>query len=188
MGFAGAMAIVGGDGIGFFGGPPGVAIGLGLNAVGIYLDAKGTVAVAKGAALAIQASKQSRPPTLDLMAKATKPESSAKCPGPKPPAGKNASPPRFDGPKPKYVVNPAHDPRSPLPKKTPIPPDAADVFANAVPDDPVKPRNWFGMNRSGQIYRFSGSREGTVHFSGTEGIGDGLRNITDYALRRLGKK
>ncbi|MDH5676354.1 MAG: hypothetical protein OEZ06_29820 [Myxococcales bacterium] len=97
--------------------------------------------------------------------------------------------PRYHGPKPKHHVNPAHDPKSPHfnPRKTPQPADAADVYRNAVPDDPVSPRNWFGTNADGTIYRFSGSGD-QRHFSGMEGVGDGIRNITDYALQRLGRK
>jgi hypothetical protein len=34
---------------------------------------------------------------------------------------------------------------------------------------------------------FSGANDGTAHFSGMEGVGDGIRNITDYALQRLGR-
>lgn len=96
--------------------------------------------------------------------------------------------PRYDGPKPKYHVNPAHDPGSPLfnPKKTPLPNDAERVFKNAVPDDSVKPRNWYGTNLQGQTYRFSGGGDGTAHFSGIDGVGDGTRNITNYARKRLG--
>ena len=96
--------------------------------------------------------------------------------------------PRYDGPKPKYHVNPAHKPgsRGFNPKKTPLPADAEDVFKNAVPDDPVSPRNWFGKNADGDVYRFSGGNDGTAHFSGSSGVGDGIRNLTNYAKQRLG--
>ena len=114
----------------------------------------------------------------------------AKIPPGKPPiASSAAGPPRYNGKKPSYGMNPAHDPRSPLfnSNKTPLPSDAEEVFKNAVPDDPVSPRNWFGQNADGEIYRFSNTGDGTVHFSGREGWGPGLRNITDYALDRLGR-
>ena len=94
---------------------------------------------------------------------------------------------RFDGPKPQYHVNPAHV-RGPNfnPKKTPLPSDAQDVFRNAVPDSPTNPRNWYGKNADGSIYRFSSANDGTAHFSGRSDVGDGLRNMTKYAQQRLG--
>jgi hypothetical protein len=97
----------------------------------------------------------------------------------------NGKLPRFEGPKPSYSVNPAHVPGSLRRGKTPLPPDAEEVFRRAVPDDPINPRNWYGRNADGQIYRFSDSNDGTAHFSGIEGIGDGIRNITRYARQRL---
>jgi len=69
--------------------------------------------------------------------------------------------------------------------KTLLPDDAADVYRRAVPDDPVNARHWFGKNADGQIYRFSNSNDGTVHFSGIDGVGDGIRNLTPYAKGRL---
>ena len=94
--------------------------------------------------------------------------------------------PRFDGPKPRYHVNEAHRPGTRFVRgKTPLPDDAEDVFLRAVPDDPISPRNWYGKNADGQIYRFSGANDGTAHFSGIEGVGDGVRNITRYARERL---
>ncbi|GAA4349544.1 hypothetical protein GCM10023165_36420 [Variovorax defluvii] len=97
---------------------------------------------------------------------------------------------RYDGPKPQHHVNPAHDPRSARynPQKTPQPPDAESVYGNAVPDDPINPRNWYGLNSAGKIYRFSSANDGTAHFSGMEGAGDGIRNMTDYALQRIGRR
>jgi RHS repeat-associated protein len=93
---------------------------------------------------------------------------------------------RYDGPKPKYAENPAHIPGKGLrPGKTPLPTDAEQVFKNAVPNDPVNPTAWFGKNSNGQIYRFSSSNDGTAHFSGIDGVGDGTRNLTNYALDRL---
>ena len=100
--------------------------------------------------------------------------------------------PRFDGPKPTYAVNPAHDPNDPLgrfnPKKTPLPDDAEQVYKNAVPDSPVSPRNWYGKNEDGSTYRFSGGNDGTAHYSGQDDKGDGIRNITPYAKDRLSEK
>ncbi|MBL8817440.1 MAG: RHS repeat-associated core domain-containing protein [Planctomyces sp.] len=93
--------------------------------------------------------------------------------------------PRFEGPKPNYSVNPAHVPGTLRHGKTPLPVDADEVFRHAVPDDPVNPRNWYGRNANGQIYRFSGGNDGTAHFSGIDGVGDGIRNITKYARQRL---
>ena len=97
----------------------------------------------------------------------------------------NSKLPRFEGPKPSYSVNPVHAPGTIRQGKAPLPADAEAVFRRAVPDDPVNPRNWFGQNAKGQIYRFSGGNDGTAHFSGIEGIGDGIRNITNYAQQRL---
>lgn len=42
-----------------------------------------------------------------------------------------------------------------------------------------------GRNVDGRIYRFSGSNDGAAHFSGIDGGGDGIRNITPYARQRL---
>ena len=47
-------------------------------------------------------------------------------------------------------------------------------------------RAWFGKNADGQIIDSSMSNDGTAHFSGIDGVGDGIRNLTDYALARLG--
>jgi len=100
---------------------------------------------------------------------------------------------RYDGPKPDYEVNPAHDPTSPLynPHKTPLPSDAQSVYRHAVPDDPVKPKAWYGMNDNGDIYRYDGSPK--VHFNGNTGMGSPLgdpplriNQISRYARMRLG--
>jgi hypothetical protein len=72
------------------------------------------------------------------------------------------------------------------PGKTPLPKDAEDVYKRAVPNDPENPTAWFGKNADGEIYRFSLSNDGTAHFSGIDGVGDGVRNLTQYALDRLG--
>lgn len=71
------------------------------------------------------------------------------------------------------------------PGKTPLPSDAQEVFRNAVPNDPYNPTAWFGRNSQGQTYRFSLGKDGTAHFSGIDGVGDGVRNLTDYARQRL---
>jgi YD repeat-containing protein len=99
--------------------------------------------------------------------------------------GKNLE--RFDGPKPTYDVNPAHVPgqRGFNPSKTPLPNDADEVFRSAVPNDPNNPTAWFGKNSNGQIYRYSLGNNGTAHFSGIDGVGDGVRNLTKYAIDRL---
>jgi RHS repeat-associated protein len=97
--------------------------------------------------------------------------------------------PRFEGPKPTYHVNQAHVPGPRYnPQKTPLPSDAEEVFETAVPNDPVKPTAWFGKNSEGQIYRYSSSNDGTAHFSGIDGVGDGVRNLTPYAVDRLNGK
>ncbi len=95
--------------------------------------------------------------------------------------------PRFDGPKPSYHVNPAHVPgeRGFNLKKTPLPNDAEATFKNAVPNDPKNPTAWFGKNANGDIYRYSMSNDGTAHFSGIDGVGDGVRNLTKYAQDRM---
>jgi len=93
--------------------------------------------------------------------------------------------PRFDGPKPTHTVNPVRLPGRLRPGKTPQSADAEAVFRNAVPNDPVKPNAWFGRNADGQIYCFSVDNNGTAHFSGIDGVGDGTRNITQYAIDRL---
>lgn len=102
------------------------------------------------------------------------------------PAGRCPSA-RYQGPKPKYHVNPQHVPgRGLKPGKTPLPKDAESVFKNAVPNDPKNPTAWFGKNADGQIYRFSAGNDRTAHFSGIHGVGDSTRNLTDYAIQRLG--
>ena len=96
--------------------------------------------------------------------------------------------PRFNGPKPRYHVNNAHVAGRGLRRangKTPLPSDAEDVYRRAVPDSATAPRNWFGRNAQGQTYRYSPTTNNTVHFSGDDGVGDGIRNITPYARARL---
>jgi len=96
---------------------------------------------------------------------------------------------RYQGPKPTYTENPAHVPGPTLrPGKTPLPADARAVFRNAVPNDANSPTAWFGRNSQGRIYRFSVDRNGSAHFSGIDGVGDGTRNLTTYARKRLGEQ
>ena len=94
---------------------------------------------------------------------------------------------RYDGPKPSYHINPAHvaGQRGFNPRKTPLPLDDQLVFSKAVPNDPKEPTAWFGKNEKGQIYRYSLGNDGTAHFSGIDGVGDGVRNLTKYAQDRL---
>jgi hypothetical protein len=93
---------------------------------------------------------------------------------------------RYDGPKPTYTINEQHVPGPNYnPNKTPLPPDAELVFTRAVPNDPDAPRAWFGKNDQGQIYRFSADSNGTAHFSGIAGVGNGTRNLSPYSLMRL---
>ena len=94
---------------------------------------------------------------------------------------------RFHGPKPGYSVNPAHvSGRGLRPGKTPLPKDAEETFRNAIPNDATNPTAWFARSSEGQIYRYSVGGDGTAHFSGIHGVGDGTRNMTRYALERLG--
>lgn len=96
----------------------------------------------------------------------------------------NSKPDRYDGPKPKYHVNPKHiEPKDP--KITPLPKDAEDVFRNAVPGDPINPKHWYGKNKEGAIYRFSDANNGTAHFSGRSDYGEGIP-IDKYVKERLG--
>ena len=92
---------------------------------------------------------------------------------------------RFDGPKPQYHINEKHVKLRKGQNATKLPGDAEDVFKNAVPDDPVKPKHWYGKNKDGSIYRFSSSNDGKAHFSGRSDEGDGIKNMTDYAKERL---
>ncbi|MGH7439148.1 MAG: toxin TcdB middle/N-terminal domain-containing protein [Polyangiaceae bacterium] len=94
---------------------------------------------------------------------------------------------RWEGKKPAYEVNKAHVPGQGLrPGKTPLPADAEQVFKGAVPNDPDSPTAWFGKSSSGQIYRYSlGGNGDTAHFSAIDGVGDGARNLTQYAIDRL---
>jgi RHS repeat-associated protein len=101
--------------------------------------------------------------------------------------GEVSVPRRFQGPKPTHIVNEAHIPGKPgfHPGKPPLPNDAKAVFKNAVPNDPQNPTAWFGKNADGAIYRFSVDRNNQAHFSGIDGVGDGVRNLTPYARARL---
>jgi hypothetical protein len=93
---------------------------------------------------------------------------------------------RYEGTKPTYIVNPQHVPGpNYVHGKTPLPADAQAVFAKAVPNDPDTPTAWFGVNEQGQVYRFGIDHNGTAHFNGIAGVGDGTRNITKYVYLRL---
>jgi hypothetical protein len=59
------------------------------------------------------------------------------------------------------------------------------VYQKAVADSATKPKNWYGKNADGEVYRFSGAGDGTAHFRGSSASEDGVRNITDYAVDRL---
>lgn len=94
--------------------------------------------------------------------------------------------PRYNGPKPEFTVNPAHVPgRGLRAGKTPQPPDAREVYGTAVPNSSDRPTAWFGRSTSGDIYRYSDDNAGGAHFSGIVGQGDGARNLSPYAQRRL---
>jgi RHS repeat-associated protein len=95
--------------------------------------------------------------------------------------------PRFNGQKPRYQVNEKHVKLRKGQDATKLPDDAEDVYKSAVPDDPNNPRNWFGKNKDGVIYRYSSSNDGNAHFSGRSDKGDGIRNLSDYAKERLKK-
>lgn len=101
-------------------------------------------------------------------------------------AGNNERLPRYQGKKPEYTVNQQHVPGPKFkPGKTPLPKDAAEAYKKAVPDRPVDAKNWYAKGEDGSIYRYSNSNDGTAHYSGQDNKGDGIRNITDYARRRL---
>ena len=93
--------------------------------------------------------------------------------------------PRYEGPKPSYVVNPQHVRGSLKRGKEVLPPDAEEVYRTAVPSNPETGGHWFGKNADGTIYRFSNGNDGTAHFSGSDASPDGIRNITPYAKKRL---
>ena len=44
----------------------------------------------------------------------------------------------------------------------------------------------FRKNAQGQIYRYQEGPNGTAHHSGTDGVGPGIRNLTQYAIDLLG--
>jgi hypothetical protein len=54
-----------------------------------------------------------------------------------------------------------------------------------VPDSSSEARHWFGKNNDGIIYKFSNANDGTAHFSGRSDVGDGIKNLTQYAKERL---
>jgi hypothetical protein len=63
--------------------------------------------------------------------------------------------------------------------------DAEQVSQGAVPNDPNNPTARFGRNSSEHIYRYSLGNNGTAPFSGIGGVGDGVYNLTQYAIDRL---
>ena len=101
--------------------------------------------------------------------------------------GQHGRLPRYNGPKPTYEPNQAHTPGKPGwgPRKTREPDDAKSVYKNAVPDDDVQAKHWYGKNSDGEIYRYSDSNNGTAHFTGRQYEGDGLPHISPYARTRL---
>ncbi|MBC5785079.1 Ig-like domain repeat protein [Ramlibacter sp. USB13] len=71
------------------------------------------------------------------------------------------------------------------PDKTPEPKDCPQVFARAVPEDPVDPRQWWGKSENGLYYKFHNSNDGTAHFSGSYAPTD--PKVPGYVRDRLGK-
>jgi RHS repeat-associated protein len=92
---------------------------------------------------------------------------------------------RYDGAKPKYHINKKHVELRKGQDATKLPKDAEEVFKEAVPDNPSKPKHWYSKNADGAIYRYSSSNDGKAHFSGRSDQGDGLQSISDYAKERL---
>ena len=89
-------------------------------------------------------------------------------------------------PRPPYRANPAHNPRAPLPRKTPEPADAVIVYqTRAIQSEDL----WYGLGTNREIYRFSPTNDGTVHFSGRTGGVEGLRfeDIPIAVRRALGR-
>jgi len=66
--------------------------------------------------------------------------------------------------RPVYTVNPQHTPSNYLAGKDKLPPDAEEVFLNAVRDSGT-PGTWYGKNKEGKIYRYF-EYQGEAHFSG----------------------
>ncbi len=90
--------------------------------------------------------------------------------------------------KPEMHPNPAHDPGSPLfnPRKTPEPGDTAAVYEQAIEGERGM---WYGKSKTGDVYRYSPDNVGGVHFSGSTGGPDGIReeSIPIRVRRQLAK-
>lgn len=97
-----------------------------------------------------------------------------------------ASNQRYDGPKPEYQINEKHVKLRNGQDATPLPGDAEEVYKNAIPDDPQKPKHWYGLNKDGKIYRYSSSNDGKAHFSGRNDTEPGIKPSA-YAKERLKK-
>jgi hypothetical protein len=66
-----------------------------------------------------------------------------------------------------------------------LPGDAEEVYKKAIPGHPENPKHWYGKNEEGNIYRYSDSKDGTMHYSGQDNLGDGLRELDKYIKERL---
>jgi RHS repeat-associated protein len=84
--------------------------------------------------------------------------------------------------RPPYRPNPAHDPGTLNPRKTPEPPDAPDVYSGAVRGGMGE---WYGRNTKGEIYQFFSDNAGGVHFAGKLTV-DQLRQKSPDVARQLG--
>ncbi|HLP89363.1 MAG TPA: hypothetical protein VK184_12325 [Nostocaceae cyanobacterium] len=92
----------------------------------------------------------------------------------------------YHGPKPEYENPGHHDPSSPNfrgggSKTTHLPPDAEEVYRNAIPEKDGK--TWWGRNSQGEYYRYQGSN-GKVHWNGREQSGRGLK-VPNYIRKRF---
>jgi hypothetical protein len=88
--------------------------------------------------------------------------------------------------KPKYQANPAHNALAPLPNKTAEPKDAEQLYnKSAIHGGGM----WYAMSAGGEIYRYSPTNDGTVHFSGMTGGKNGIRleSIPIDVRRTLGR-
>ncbi|MFN9813496.1 MAG: RHS repeat domain-containing protein, partial [Deltaproteobacteria bacterium] len=87
--------------------------------------------------------------------------------------------------RPEYRPNPKHDPRRRIPRATPEPEDAADVFRAAVPDSDG--RTWWGYDGDGHFYRYQPGAAGTVHFQGmTRDGGIAMHEVPIEVRRQFG--
>lgn len=92
----------------------------------------------------------------------------------------------YQGPKPPYENPGHHDPLSPNFRgggsmTTPLPPDAAEVYARAIPEPGLKGDVWWGRSQNGDWYRFAGGERG-VHWNGATGRSGGGRVIRDHEV------